>query len=299
MKSQVLQEPLFHLGDTTVTLEKILVFLVVLLATLVASRLLQRGLVRGLRMRGATDEGTLGVARRLLHYVIVAVGMMLAFESIGISLGTLFAAGAVFAIGLGFAMQNIAQNFVSGVILLAERTIKPGDVLQVDNRFVRVVSMGIRATIARTLDEEEIIVPNSFIVQSVVTNFTLRDSLYRLRCPVGVTYSSDMALVMKTLAEAAAKLPWRVPERDPVVLLSGFGSSSVDFEVSVWVEDPWRSRGYRSEFNQEIWWALKKAGVVIAFPQLDLHLDPEVSRALSGRAEAESSPTRPHEEEMP
>ena len=118
-------------------------------------------------------------------------------------LEALFAAGAVFAIGLGFAMQNIVQNFVSGVILLAERTIKPGDVLQVDGRFVKVRHMGIRSTICRTLDEEEIIVPNATIVQSTVTNYTLQDSLFRLRCTVGVVYGSDMVLVKNTLQRAA------------------------------------------------------------------------------------------------
>jgi len=100
-------------------------------------------------------------------------------------------------------MQNIMQNFVSGVILLTERTIKPGDVLQVDQRFVRVQNMGIRATIARTLDEEEIIIPNCAIVQANVTNYTLKDSLYRLRCTVGVVYSADMRAVREVLEKTA------------------------------------------------------------------------------------------------
>jgi len=272
---------LFSIGDAPITLEKIILFLIVVGLAIVLSRLLQRAMVHALKLRKIKDEGTVGVFKRLLHYTILAIGIGIALEMIGISLGALFAAGAIFAIGLGFAMQNIVQNFVSGVILLIERSIKPGDVLQVDNRFVRVREMGIRATIARTLDEEELIVPNSAIVQSTVTNYTLQDSLYRLRCTVGVTYSSDMELVKQTLTEVAAALPWRVTSKPPVVLMTEFADSSVNFEVSVWVDDPWHMRRARSDLNEAIWWGLKSAGIVIAFPQRDIHLDPEVSAALT------------------
>ncbi|MFH1844578.1 MAG: mechanosensitive ion channel domain-containing protein, partial [bacterium] len=182
---------------------------------------------------------------------------------------------------------NIVQNFVSGIILLAERTIKPGDVLQVDGRFVKVRHMGIRATIARTLDEEEIIVPNAAIVQGTVTNYTLQDSLYRLRATVGVVYGSDMKLVRETLETAARSQSWRYPAKDPVVFMTDFADSAVVWEVSVWIDDPWVMRRAKSDLNEAIWWALKEQGIVIAFPQVDVHLDEEVVRALRGR-QAES-----------
>jgi len=142
--------------------------------------------------------------------------------------------------------------------------------------------MGIRATIARSLDEEEIIVPNSAIVQSTVTNYTLRDSLYRLRCTVGVTYGSDMARVKEVLQKVAEGISWRTQMRDPMVLLTEFGNSSVNFEVSIWMEDPWRIRSARSEVHEGIWWAFREAGITIAFPQLDVHFDPPVVESLQG-----------------
>jgi len=280
LNTELFQIQLFNFGGTDITLGKIILFMIIVVLALLISRLLQKAAVKAFQMRGVKDEGSLGVARRLLHYAILAVGIGVALEAIGVNLGALFAAGAIFAIGLGFAMQNIVQNFVSGVILLAERAIKPGDVLQVDGRFVKVRSMGIRATIARTLDEEEIIVPNSLIVQGTVTNYTLQDSLYRLRANVGVVYGSDMALVKETLLKVADSQSWRYPEKPPVVFLIEFGDSSVNFEVSVWIDDPWKMRKAKSDLNEAIWWALKEAGVVIAFPQLDLHLDPEVTAAL-------------------
>jgi small-conductance mechanosensitive channel len=284
--SRILRAHLFEIGDTTITLEKLIIFFLLIVLTLFVSRVLRRGLVKGLRMRGVTDEGTTGVARRLLHYLVMAVGLLVALETIGINMGALFAAGAVFAIGLGFAMQNIAQNFVSGIILLVERTIKPGDVLQINDRMVKVRSMSIRATIARTLDEEDIIIPNASIVQAMVTNYTLQDNLYRLRSKVGVVYGSDMRQVREVLEASAAALEWRYQGRDPVVLLTDFGDSSVNFEVSVWIDDPWRVRSARSDLNEAVWWALKEAGVVIAFPQVDVHFDPDVTGSLRslGRA---------------
>jgi len=276
----VLDVSLFNLAGTPVTAATLIVFAGVIVLTFLASHLVQRALARALRMRKIVDDGTIEVARRLVHYLVVAVGLAIGLQTIGINLSALFAAGAVFAIGIGFAMQNIMQNFVSGVILLTERSIKPGDVLQVDQRFVRVQNLGIRATIARTLDEEEIIIPNATIVQGSVTNYTLRDSLYRLRCSVGVVYSADMKLVREQLEKVAREIPWRMQDKEPVILLTAFGSSSVDWEVSVWMNDPWRVNHAKSKLNESIWWALKDAGITIAFPQLDVHFDQPVVEAI-------------------
>ncbi|UCG51040.1 MAG: mechanosensitive ion channel [Candidatus Latescibacterota bacterium] len=276
----VLQNRLFTIAGTPVDLATLLIFLLIIAATLWISHVLQRGLVRFFQARGVRDEASIGVGTRLLHYLVLIIGFGIAIHTMGINLTALFAAGAIFAVGLGFAMQNIAQNFVSGIILLVERTIKPADILEVDGRMVRVVRLGARATVVRTLDEEDLIVPNSTLVQSTVKNYTLRDALYRLRAPVGVVYGSDMAVVRQVLEDAAKKLDWRSKDKNPVVLMTEFGDSSVNFEVSVWVDNPWKTRALRSELNEAIWWALKNAGITIAFPQLDVHLDPPVVESL-------------------
>jgi small-conductance mechanosensitive channel len=279
-ESGLFDAPLFHLAGTPITVATLVAFALILVTTWIVSKLVRNALGRALRLRKVKDEATLEVFQRLTHYVIVILGLGVGLQTVGIDLSALFAAGALFAVGLGFAMQNIMQNFVSGVILLTERSIKPGDVLHVEGRFVRVQHLGIRATVARTLDEEEIIVPNSVIVQSTVTNFTLRDSVYRLRCTVGVIYGADMREVRRTLERAAREIPWRIPDQEPVVLLAGFGASSVDWEVSVWIDDPWTVRRRKSDLNEVIWWALKESGVPIAFPQVDVHFDEPVMQAL-------------------
>jgi len=165
------------------------------------------------------------------------------------------------------------------VILLAERSITESDILEVDGRIVQVKRMGTRATVARTRDEEEIIIPNSSLVQSSVTNYTLGDHIYRIRAKVGVAYGSDMDQVLEVLWKAGESVKERVRDRDPIILLLEFGNSSVDFEVSIWAEDPWAARVTRSALNMAIWRHLKEAGITIAFPQVDVHFD-EVGKGL-------------------
>jgi small-conductance mechanosensitive channel len=264
--------PLFTISRTPVTLTTVLVLALLLAGTLLVSWIAQRGVRRAFAMRGVADVGTVGIAVRLVNYGIVLVGLGVALQTIGIDLGALFAAGAFFAVAIGFAMQNVAQNFVSGVILLTERTIKPGDVLQVEGRVVRVSRMGLRATVARTRDEEDIIIPNATLVQNTVTNFTLRDDVYRMRATVGVAYESDMRRVRDVLLAAAASLPGQLAEHEPRVLMTEFGDSAVTFEVSIWSNDPWGARVGRSALNEAIWWALRDAGITIPFPQRDVHV---------------------------
>ena len=134
------------------------------------------------------DEGSAKATARLVHYVVLCVGLSVAVHTLGVNLTALFTAGAIFAIALGFAMQNITQNFVSGIILLVERTIKPGDIIEAEGRMVQVTKLGMRATVVRTWDSDDFIIPNSLLVASTVKNFTLRDRLHRLRCLVGVSY---------------------------------------------------------------------------------------------------------------
>jgi small-conductance mechanosensitive channel len=269
---QVLNKPLFTIGNTPVTPATLTAFGVILVLSWLVSLLLQRATTRGLSLRSKADPSTIAVASRLIHYAVLLIGLGIALQTIGINVAALFAAGAFFAVALGFAMQNVAENFVAGVILMTERTIKPGDVLNVNNTVVRITHLGLRATVGRSRDEEDLIIPNSVLVQNVVTNYTLRDSIIRIRATVGVSYGSDVSLVMRVLREAAKELPAQVAGHEPVVLLTGFGDSSVNFEVSAWVSDPWASRRILSTLHESIWWALKSNGIVIPFPQRDVHL---------------------------
>lgn len=272
---------MFAISGTEVTLFSLTVFIVIVICTVGVSFVLQRGLKKGLSHRFDIREGTLEALLRLMHYTIVLVGFGIGLQTIGINLSALFAAGAVFAIAIGFAMQNVVQNFVSGVLLLLERTIKPGDILEVEGTVVKVIDMRIRTTVVRTWKEEELIMPNSIFSQSTVKNYTLRDNEFRLGVVVGVTYGSDMKKVIDVLEQTARDIPWRLPDPEPRILMQDFGNSSVDFGVYVSIDNPWMQRIYMSDLRKEIWFAFKDANITIAFPQLDVHLDPPVTEAIT------------------
>ncbi|MBL8602389.1 MAG: mechanosensitive ion channel [Myxococcales bacterium] len=210
------------------------------------------------------------IAARVAGYTLRVATVALALQVTGIDIASLLAAGTVLAVGIGIAMQKVAENFVSGVILFAERSIREGDVIEFEGHIAKVQRMGIRATVAVTLDEEEIIVPNSILAQSAVKNLTLTDTTFRLRAKVGVSYDVDVDAVSALLSRAAEALAWRDPSRPPVVLVEDFGASSIDFEVSVWSTDVWNLRRGRSELRKAIWRALREAEVSIPFPQLDV-----------------------------
>ena len=275
-------KPLFILSGTTVTLLSVIIFFLGVSFAIALSFGLQRALKKSLTHRFEKQEGTLAAILRLVHYSIIIMGFGIGLQTVGINISALFAAGAVFAIAIGFAMQNIVQNFVSGIILLIERTIKPGDILEIEGTVVKVVDMGIRTTIVRTWREEELIMPNSIFAQTTVKNYTLRDNEFRLGVEVGVAYESDMRKVIEVLETTARDAAWRLPEPEPRVLLQDFGDSAVIFGVYVNIDDPWKQRVYMSDLRKAVWFAFKEAGITIAFHQVDIHFDPPVTEAFTG-----------------
>jgi small-conductance mechanosensitive channel len=283
---EIIGYKIFTVAGTPITVATLAVSLMVAVLSLILARFAERGAARFLRTRGVKEDGSVGATARLIYYAVLVVGLAVAIHTLGINLTALFAAGAFLAIAFGFAMQNITQNFVSGLILLVERTIKPGDIIEVEGRMVKITKLRMRATVVRTWDSEDFIIPNSVLVSSTVKNFTLGDRLHRIRTLVGVTYDSDMKKVREVLEETTRSLPWREASTDPVILMRQFGNSSVDFDVSVWVEDPFARSVSQSNLNEAVWFALKDAGITIAFPQLDVHLDDPTLDAIRGSDES-------------
>ncbi len=283
---QFLTAELFKVGTTSVTMITLATAALIVFVSYLVSRGARAAMHRFFLRGGMAPGGEIRAMERLAHYFMMLVGIVIALRTTGIKLDALFTAGAVFAVGFGFAMQNIMQNFVSGVILLFERTIKPGDVIEVGGQIVKVQQMSIRTTIVRTLDEEDVIVPNSSLVQSNVKNFTLEDNIYRVRVSVGVSYQSDVNQVRSVLEACAAKMEYREPGFEPRVLLVNFGPNALEFEASVWMRDPWNHRIAGSKLREVIWAAFREKQIAMAFPQMDVHFDAPVGeslRLLSGR----------------
>ena len=278
----MLSTELFRIGNTPVTAATLIIALIIVVFSWLMSAAVRHVLRRSFRRRGLTyEEGGVWVAARLFHYLLLITGLLVALNTVGVKLEGLFAAGAVFAVGLGFAMQNIVQNFVSGVILLIERSIEPGDVIEVNSHMVRVHEMGIRATIVRTLDDENMIVPNSILVQSTVKNYTHQDNVYRLRITLGVHHDADPTAVRAALERAADGCDFRLKNYEPRVLLLVLGPSAVEYEVSVWIDDPWSHRIWASSLRENVWRGLKNAGIAMAFPQVDVHFERPVAQGLA------------------
>ena len=272
---------LFEIGGTPVTLFTLFASATVIAISYAASWLIRRALHRGLARGGF--EGSLGVraSLRALHYAVLLIGLGIALSTAGIKLSALFTAGAALAVGIGFGLQNFVQNVAAGVALMLERSVRPGDILEVEGTIVQVKEMRLRSTVAITRDNEWVILPNSLLVQSQITNLTMgRDRTYRLRVVVGVTYASDLKLVRRVLQQVGDSMPWRIPDKPAVVFLNAFGNSSVDYELAVWTAKPWESRVLRSEMREAIWDAFKQHEIVIAFPQVDVHFDPPVTASL-------------------
>jgi small-conductance mechanosensitive channel len=196
-----------------------------------------------------------------------------ALSTVGIDLTALaFFSGAV-GVGLGFGLQKIVSNLVSGIILLADKSIKPGDVITVGDSFGWVGTMGARATSVRTRDGREFLIPNEDFITQQVINWSYSNEEVRLDVDFGVAYASDPHQVIHLAVEAAMSADRVLKEPRPVCHLVGFGESSIDFKLRIWIRDPIDGiTNVRGQVMLAVWDALKRCGVQIPFPQRDLNM---------------------------
>ena len=294
-------------GGITLNLGSLLVAVIVVLVAILFSRLLQAGLAR-YGQRHQTSQSTLYALSRVLHYIVLAIGVLWALSVAGIPLNEFtFFAGAL-GVGLGFGLQAIFSNFISGLIILFDRSLKVGDFVELANGVHgRVSDIHIRATRITTNDNIDILVPNSrFIIDNVV-NLTWRDVSRRSHIPFRVPYGADKDKVRQAALEAAAEVPFTLSDdesRRPQVWLTGFGESAMDFALVVWLNAgaARRYRGVTAAYNWALHNALEKHHLEMPFPQRDLHLKSWLGLAgAEGRramAAGESPPAatreRPH-----
>ncbi len=208
----------------------------------------------------------------ILRYVILLVGFLIIIQTVGINLTTLNVLAGAVGVGVGFGLQNIASNFISGLIILLERPIKVGDRIEVGSVNGKVMAIGTRATRVQTNDNIAIIVPNSQFISENVVNWSFGTERVRFRIPVGVSYDSDMELVTRLLKEVGEEDPDILSDPKPNVWLKEFGDSSVNFELLVWTETQiQRPGGFKSKLNYEIWRKFAENNIEIPFPQRDVH----------------------------
>ncbi|HET6369965.1 MAG TPA: mechanosensitive ion channel domain-containing protein [Nitrospiria bacterium] len=268
---RLLNARLFYIQQTPVTLYSLVEFILFVLVAYLLSRTLQRILKRRLFPHFRIEEGLQFTLSRLLHYAILFIGVMLGLQTIGLNLTSLAFVAGLLSVGIGFGLQNIAANFVSGIILLFERPIKIGDRITVGDVNGDVREINMRSTTIVTPDNIVMIVPNSEFISGRVTNWSYGDPKVRLHIPVGVSYQADVGLVRSVLLGIAMRSPKVLKDPEPEVWFIKFGESSLDFELLVWAPIPIGRRRTISEINFEINRAFQENGIEIPYPQRDVH----------------------------
>jgi small-conductance mechanosensitive channel len=270
---KALYHPYINIGNIPITpvfLIKTFVFFFLLrMVTQMTRRLMENRVL----VRTSLQPGQQYAFAQIAAYVVFLFGLLIGLQWAGVNMSSLVILGGAVGIGVGFGLQNIANNFVSGIILLMERPIQVGDRVEVGNTNGDVVKIAARATWIRTNDNVVMIIPNSEFINSHVTNWTANDRQVRFPIPLGVSYNSDPETVREVLMEVADRHPDVLTIPEPEVVFMGFGDSSLDFILNVWtvtrVQYP---KILASEIYFMIFKAFKERGIEIPFPQRDLHV---------------------------
>ncbi|MDW7711042.1 MAG: mechanosensitive ion channel [Deferrisomatales bacterium] len=288
----VFTRPLFHLGETPVSLASVAQTLVLITLVLLAARAVRRGLLARVLLRVPLGMGQKDAIARLAGYLVLVLGFTVVLQTLGIDLTTLTVLAGALGIGIGFGLQNIVSNFISGLIILAERPIQLGDRVEVAGVQGDVVRIGGRSTTVRTNDNIDMIIPNEQFISRQVVNLSHGDRRVRIRVPFGVSYGSDPREVERVAVEVAAADEHVLRDPAPNVRFMGFGDSSLDFELRAWTTELAHRPGlFRSNLYFSLWDKFKERRIEIPFPQRDLHVrNPVHLDVRDGRAPPPEDP---------
>jgi small-conductance mechanosensitive channel len=267
--------PLVRLGEQTITVLTIakVLFWIVIIVTL--NVLFQRMVLRRLLRHTRLDAGLQFAIAKIFGYIVVGLGIYVALVASGVNLSSLAVVAGGLGLGIGFGLQGVVANFVSGIVLLAERPVSVGDRIEVDGVAGRVVKISLRATTVVTNDNISIIVPNSQLTSNPVTNWSHGGPRVRLRIPIGVAYGTDPEELRTLLMAAVAGHKDVLSNPGPTLFLDSFGDNALNFELGVWTDTMTHSpRRLRSELNLLIERALREKGIEIPFPQRVVHVRP-------------------------
>jgi potassium efflux system protein len=257
-------------GALTISLGDVLAFVITVTLAFLASRFVRFVLEEDIYPRLSLARGLPYALSVLIHYAILLLGFLLAVAALGVDMNRVTFLTGAFGVGVGFGLQSVVNNFVSGIILLLERPIQVGDAIQLGDLEGNVRRIGIRSTTVRTWQGAEVIVPNATLISDRVTNWTLSDRRRRIDLPIGVAYGSDPERVLDLLRATALTVPGVIPEPAPLALFKAFGDSALDFEVRAWTDrfEDWLI--IKSRLGVAVNAAFKDAGIAIPFPQRDV-----------------------------
>ena len=302
--NEITSYPLLRLGGSSLTLGGLLAALLIVVAAMLAARVVAH-LLRRLRGRARHAGAALYIVEKLLSYGLVLAGVFAALSTVGINLTSFAVFAGAIGVGIGIGLQGVVKEFVSGLVLIFDRQANVGDFIELpEGHRGLIVEVGPRATRLRTNDNVDVIVPNSKLIENPVINWTLKGDTRRIHIPFGVAYGSDKECVRRVVLEAAHAVPFTLPDTDArktQVWLTGFGDSSLNFELVVWptLDAVKRPAAMQAAYNWAIEDALRNAGVEMPYPQMDVRLrslfgreDDAALRALKLEAEPESAETQ-------
>lgn len=268
----------FTVANHRISVWTALTVVIVIVGVFVVAKLLTR-LTRGLIGKVSRLDSTQKLlTEKLISVAIWAFTVLLGIQVLGIDLTALAVFSGAFGLAIGFGLQKTFGNLISGIILLMDRSIKPGDVITVSDAagnesFGQIRKIGIRAISVVTRDRKEYLIPNENLMINQVENWSYSSREVRVKAPVGVSYGSDLDLAEKLMLQAAAEAPRVLASPEPRVLLMNFGPNSVEFEIRFWITDPEEGvSGVRSEVLKRVWRQFREHGIELPFPQLDLYL---------------------------
>jgi small-conductance mechanosensitive channel len=268
------------------SLFQIFLLLGLLIAVFWFSSQTKRFLFHRFLAKSGLDRGLQYAIAQIVSNIVLIVGILIVLDNAGIHLGTLTVFAGAVGVGVGFGLQNIASNFISGLVILAERPIAIGDRIEVAGVAGQVQQIRARSTVILTNDNIAMIVPNTKFIDSTVTNWTYGDPRVRFRIPVGVAYGSDANKVRDALIAAAREHPAALKEPAPNAYLDKFGDSSIDFELIVWSEEmSYKPRRFKSDLNYLIEKHLREAKIEIPNPQRDVRIRSGVLKVQNVDAE--------------
>lgn len=273
-------------GKFSLTVGGALGFVLTIVIAPVLARLVNIALEEGVYPRANLPRGVPYALSSLVRYAVYAFAFLVALSATGIEVTQLSILLGGLGVGIGLGLQDVVKNFAAGLTILFERRIRVGDALQMPEVLGRVNEIGMRATVVRSFDGADVVVPNSQLVAGAVTNWTLSDGRRRIEVPVPVAYGTEPARVVALLLEAARSQEGILAHPSPEALFMGFGESSLNFLLRAWIDDYDRSPTLRSELALDVQRRLGEAGIKVPFPQRDLNLasvSPAALAALDGQ----------------
>ena len=263
----------FTIGATKVTLLTLFKGVASLIVLLWAANLLAEFFESRIRTASDLTPSVQVLFTKLLKIVLLGIALLVAISAVGIDLTAFAVVGGAVGVGVGFGLQKIVSNLISGVILLVDNSIKPGDVIAVGQQYGRVDSLGARYVSVTTRDGIEHLIPNEDLIVNRVENWSHSNDLLRLRLGVGVHYKSDVHKAMQLCTEAALETDRVLKDPKPVCLMHGFGDNSVDLEILYWINDPMNGcTNVTSEILVKLWDKFAANNIEIPYPQRDIHL---------------------------